>query len=76
MKNYLTPKDLQLNLPERGDIAAWVDYGSKIPTYKCSNCNEYAFTFPSAYCARCGALMVNYEAVNKICEKIAQEVAK
>lgn len=77
MKFVLMPNDLQIeNIPERSDIAAWVDVsyeGAKIPTYKCSNCSEHASLAPTPYCPHCGSMMVNYNSVHEVYEKMMQE---
>mgnify|MGYP007101834094 CR=1 FL=1 len=79
MKFVLTAKDLQIeNIPERGDIAAWVEVDisydkADIPTYKCSCCAKHAFCSPTPYCHYCGSMMVNYGYVHEVFEKMVQE---
>lgn len=66
MKTVVTPKDLAIeNTHDRGNVSAWCDIseslGVKMPIYKCADCECTPGGAPTAYCPKCGALMVNYQ---------------
>lgn len=59
MKNVFEPKDCGIEDVVRNNYAMWKKLGSTELCFECDHCGKVAPIEPTAYCAYCGALMVN-----------------